>query len=95
MSIELADRPDISPVCLKGSNVPKEPSEGTPTPSKSKEDVKSPPSKKKKTEKKEALTGLLDVARSLTPYLEESQRIENERNALMKQLLDAFKNKNN
>ena len=92
MSLELADRPDIKPLALKGSNVKPEQQEKENT-SFPQKDLVSTPAKKRKTDKDEKLEKLIEATSDLKPILLENQRIEQERNDMFKDFLTFLKNK--
>ena len=92
MSIELAQRPDLNPAVLKGSNVeaatkPEEVKEngnvdGGPTPT------------KKKVEKDDKMDRLIVVAENLQSGLAEAQKIEQDRNDMFRELIGILKQNN-
>ena len=93
MSIELANRPDIAPQVLKGSNVKKEDPEKESS-SVSKPEAVETPTKRRKLERADKLEKLIDATSDLKPILLENQRIEQERNDMFKDFLSFLKNKN-
>ena len=83
MSIELANRPDIAPQVLKGSNVKKEDPEKESSSASKVEPVETP-TKRRKLEKADKLEKLIDATSDLKPILLKNQRIEQERNGTFK-----------
>ena len=90
MSLELAHRPDITPLVLKGSNV-KPDKETCDTPKK--DDRAATPSKRKKLEKSDKLDQLIQSTNELKPILLENQRVEKERNDMFREFISFLKNK--